>query len=113
MTYEEQLLTPQWAAKRLEIIRRDWEMCTHCMSTKNLQVHHKRYIPGRMAWEYHGWDSFDLITLCEKCHAEEHGIDWIKKANPMPHDFGRGKTYSIDGRPVRHISQVIREFFNG
>lgn len=96
MTYEEQLLTPEWQAKRDEIIRRDWYMCQECMSSQNLQVHHKKYIKGRMAWEYDGWDSFELITLCRKCHADKHGI-FI------------GGPY-IDGRPVLSIRQVVEQW---
>lgn len=41
-------------------------------SQENLQVHHKKYINGKMAWEY-SWS--DLITLCNACHKKEHGMD--------------------------------------
>jgi hypothetical protein len=52
-----------------------------------------------MAWEYDGWDSFDLITLCRKCHAEEHGI----YINGTP----------IGGKPVKSIRQIITEWIYG
>lgn len=71
MTYEEQLLTPEWKARRAEIIERDLGMCQRCMSSKNLQVHHTKYFDGLMAWEYKDWY---LLTLCEKCHKDHHGI---------------------------------------
>lgn len=71
MTYEEQLNDPRWKAKAEEIKARDWYMCQQCMSSKNLHVHHKQYIEGKMAWEYSGWY---LITLCSQCHKEVHGI---------------------------------------
>lgn len=70
MTYAEQLLDPHWLERRDEIIERDWRMCQQCMSSRNLQVHHKHYYnDGRMAWQYPG---SELITLCAKCHAEIH-----------------------------------------
>lgn len=112
MTYEEQLLTPQWALKREEIMQRDWHMCTRCMSTKHLQVHHKRYQPSKMAWEYEGWFALDLVTLCRKCHCAEHGIEYIEPIK-VPDNYHRGYYGPIDGRPVRHISEVIREWCNG
>ncbi len=34
-----------------------------------LNVHHKRYIIGKKAWEY---DDSDLVTLCEHCHSKVH-----------------------------------------
>lgn len=69
MTYEEQLKDSRWLWKRDQIIERDWKICQVCMSGKNLQVHHKRYIKGRMAWDYPDWY---LITLCENCHKVAH-----------------------------------------
>ena len=69
MSYEEQLQQPEWKRKRDHIIERDFRMCQVCMSSKNLQVHHKNYITGRMAWDYP--DSY-LIALCENHHKLEH-----------------------------------------
>ncbi|OQB12817.1 MAG: hypothetical protein BWY15_02111 [Firmicutes bacterium ADurb.Bin193] len=69
MTYEEQLQTWQWKEKREHIISRDFGICQHCMSSKNLNVHHKVYIEGRMAWDYA--DAY-LITLCQECHSKQH-----------------------------------------
>lgn len=36
----------------------------------NLQVHHKHYVPGKAPWEY---AYSDCETLCQGCHAREHG----------------------------------------
>lgn len=69
MSYEEQLKDERWLEKRDRIINRDFHMCQDCMSGKNLQVHHKNYIEGRMAWDY---SDIYLITLCRKCHEERH-----------------------------------------
>lgn len=35
----------------------------------DLNVHHKYYMIGKMAWEY---DNEALITLCASCHKKEH-----------------------------------------
>lgn len=122
MSYEQQLQTPQWLAKREEIMRRDWYMCTKCMSTKNLQVHHKKYQPGKMAWEYEGWFALDLVTLCRKCHCEEHGIPYEARnyqytcsSKPMWWDEYRirdGRQHESSRGP-RHISEIIMEWING
>lgn len=53
MAYRDQLLHPNWQRKRLEMLEAaGWE-CTSCGGAeKTLHVHHKRYVKGRMAWEY-------------------------------------------------------------
>lgn len=109
MTYEEQLQTPEWAAKRREIIERDLGMCQRCMSSRELQVHHKRYRPGRMAWEYYGtWENFDLITLCRKCHCAEHGIEYVShESKKLSSQWSGYSPVSI--QPVKHIREVIAE----
>lgn len=70
LTYREQLLHPNWQRKRLEILTRDGFRCLACGDSETtLHVHHKRYVKGRMVWEYEG---DDLATLCDPCHASEH-----------------------------------------
>ena len=70
MTYREQLLHPNWQRKRLEILQRDDFHCQCCYdSDSTLHVHHKRYVKGRMAWEY---PNDELVTLCEGCHGVVH-----------------------------------------
>lgn len=75
MTYEEQLKDERWKQRRAEIISRDFGMCQKCMSSKNLNVHHKYYIDGRMAWEY---PDYALITYCRDCHEYEHDENGIE-----------------------------------
>ena len=70
-TYSEKLKDPRWQSKRIEILERDGYKCKECKSLDDLQVHHKRYIPGRDPWQY---DGFDLVTLCNECHERQHGI---------------------------------------
>jgi len=59
----------EWKAKSLKVRKRDNYKCQHCGSSGKhiwLNVHHKsyRYIPYDPEWI--------LITLCRKCHKEEH-----------------------------------------
>jgi 5-methylcytosine-specific restriction endonuclease McrA len=68
MIYSQQLKTGNWQERRLRIFERDAFCCTQCGSKNDLQVHHKDYFPGKMAWEY---PDQDLVTLCGKCHTEE------------------------------------------
>ena len=69
--YKEQIKSPLWQKKRLEILSRDKFACVVCGSTdKQLHVHHKRYIAGRNYWDYP--DEL-LVTLCEDCHRKFHG----------------------------------------
>ncbi len=70
MTYAEQLKSPKWQKKRLEIMERDKFMCQICLEDKEqLHVHHIFYLQGKKVWEYP--DNY-LITLCEDCHKNLH-----------------------------------------
>ncbi len=71
MSYADLLRDPRWQKKRLQIMERDGWRCIACHSDKKtLNVHHSRYVQGRMPWEY---PDEELHTLCEDCHADEHG----------------------------------------
>jgi hypothetical protein len=71
LDYKEQLKSPKWQKKRLDIMQRDNFTCQICGTTeKQLHVHHLKYEPGCNIWEY--FDSH-LITLCDDCHRKEHG----------------------------------------
>lgn len=70
MTYSEQLAHPKWQKKRLEMLNSAGWVCSQCACDDvTLHVHHKRYIKGRMAWEY---EDADLVVLCKKCHESHH-----------------------------------------
>jgi hypothetical protein len=70
MTYTEQLKHPNWQRRRLEILELSDFSCTCCGDKeKMLHVHHRRYIKGRMAWEY---GDNELTALCETCHKDHH-----------------------------------------
>lgn len=72
LTLREQYRHPEWQRKRLEVLQRAGFKCEGCgAADQQLHVHHKRYVKGRMVWEY---DSDELDALCEGCHEEEHAI---------------------------------------
>ena len=73
MTYKDQLLHPNWQRLRLQMLDAAGWAC-QCCKTKEvtLHVHHKRYVKGRMAWEY---TEDELDVLCKDCHADEHEAD--------------------------------------
>lgn len=65
-SYGELLNDPRWQRKRLEVFQRDSFSCQLCGDTETeLQVHHKKYINGRLPWDY---EPTELITLCVHCH---------------------------------------------
>lgn len=68
--YSEQIKSPKWQKKRLEILQLHNFKCEECGSeTKTLNVHHRFYIKGRKIHEY---DNDVLQCLCEDCHAKVH-----------------------------------------
>lgn len=70
MEYSEQLKSPKWQKKRLEILNRDEFKCNSCLNdSKQLHVHHKFYKKDLLAWEYK--DNV-YTTLCEECHNKIH-----------------------------------------
>lgn len=54
-------------------MQRDGFACQICGDKETtLHVHHLHYIPDRAYWDYEDWE---LITLCENCHKNEHSTD--------------------------------------
>ena len=69
-TYSELLRDPRWQKMRLKKLEASSWACERCRDTATtLNVHHKRYVKGRMPWEY---DEQELAVLCEPCHGFEH-----------------------------------------
>ncbi len=65
----------QWRAFRREVIALDGGACNRCGKPEGtgtvLQVHHKKYLAGRLPWQY----PMQLCeAICKGCHAVEHGI---------------------------------------
>ncbi len=70
LSYEEQIKSPYWQKRRLQILQRDNFTCQICGSTeKTLHVHHLHYRKDAKIWDY---PDNTLITLCEDCHRMEH-----------------------------------------
>ena len=70
MTFKEQYFSPNWQRKRLEVMQDANFSCENCGDTDTtLNVHHKRYVKGRMVWEY---ERSELQCLCEPCHRTHH-----------------------------------------
>lgn len=71
VAYRESLRDPRWQKLRLQILERDGWRCLRCgTGEKTLNVHHKHYQAGLEPWEY---PAASLETICEDCHAAEHG----------------------------------------
>jgi hypothetical protein len=79
LSYKEQLAHPNWQRRRLEMLSASGWKCAHCGGDEQqLHVHHRRYVKGRMAWEY---GDGDLTVLCAGCHEEEH--DRLEELNSL------------------------------
>ena len=96
----------KWFTFRKEIIELDGHACTDCGRTDKeviLQVHHKKYIKGRLPWEY---APTDCETLCKGCHAREHGeimpnLGWDLV---FQEDLGEiSGTCELCGASLRHV----------
>lgn len=74
--YRQQLLDERWKKKREQVLEHKGRKCEMCGATQNLQIHHKRYIYGKYAWEY---KMKDLLVVCGCCHQKVHGIDLEKE----------------------------------
>jgi 5-methylcytosine-specific restriction endonuclease McrA len=68
-TYRELLRDPRWQKRRLEVLARDRWTCQECRATtRELQVHHRWYVPGAMPWDA---PMQALVTLCVGCHGKK------------------------------------------
>lgn len=72
MPYHEQLCDKRWHEFRLYVIRLKNNSCELCGSSDRLNVHHKEYVKGKMAWDY---KMKEVMLLCRECHKKMHGID--------------------------------------
>lgn len=75
--YEEYLASDVWKSKRLERLKIDGHQCTVCGSKSELCVHHITY--NNLYEE----KMEDLITLCKKCHREEHKNKKLRSTVPF------------------------------
>lgn len=72
MEWSQQYKHPEWQRRRLKRLESAGFMCQMCFSTeKQLHVHHKRYVKGRLIWQY---EDFELEVACHDCHDEAHEL---------------------------------------
>lgn len=70
MEWKAQYKHPNWQRKRLEALEASGFKCQRCGDTEmQIHVHHKRYVKGRMIWEY---GIGELEVMCETCHEQTH-----------------------------------------
>lgn len=74
--YQEQLKDRRWLAFREKVLKMKGNKCEQCGSIDGLQVHHKRYIYGKYAWEY---KTKDVMVLCAECHKRKHSLEIERK----------------------------------
>lgn len=68
--WKDQYKHPNWQRKRAESLESAGYKCQRCGDTETqLHVHHKRYVKGRLIWEY---ENHELQVLCEPCHEQSH-----------------------------------------
>jgi len=102
MTYADQIKSPLWQKRRLEILSKDDFTCQVCgEKERTLHVHHIKYKNGCKIWQYK--DS-ELITLCDNFHELEHKIDIDKYINYLSsNDITKIETSLI----LENISSII------
>lgn len=101
--YAELLKTDEWKNKRFSIMKRDNFTCQHCRSKKEIQVHHKKYIKGKLPWEV---PNKYLITLCKVCHQKQHDGKHISQFVLNPKN---GKPKSNKSKMQRKIENMYKE----
>lgn len=116
--YTQQLDDPRWEERRLHILKRDKHSCSKCANTADnskLDVHHRYYLMGRMAWEY---DDIVLITLCEKCHnIEEEAlkeqslkiIEVFKQSGATSEQLSELKYYLVRIFDCEKVIQILHD----
>lgn len=68
-TYLELLNDPRWIERAREVRARQRWKCRGCHTRARLYVHHVRYIPGCLPWDY---PPEYLAGLCWECHKAAH-----------------------------------------
>jgi hypothetical protein len=70
--YNKLLSSPQWIARRNEIVSVSNSRCELCDKSDNgIEVHHRYYVLNRLPWEYPD-DCF--MVLCSSCHSAYHKL---------------------------------------
>ena len=98
-SFKEQIKSPKWQKKRLEILERDEFSCQNCGETEEqLHVHHLLYHKDTMFWDY---DNKYLITFCDVCH-----YNWHKANNEIK------ELLCIDSERLLGVLEIIKLIYN-
>lgn len=107
ISYSEQLKHNLWKQKRNSIVKQRDNKCERCGSTENLQVHHIKYIKGRLAWEY----SDDLLEcLCGSCHMKEHDVN-KNKSNQLEQWTQHNSLSKEDSIQISNNKKIVLDYF--
>jgi len=87
LQYRKLLRSPEWKAKREEIVKRDGYKCRVCNKDEVIEVHHCYYQGNTLPWEY---PDESLVTLCDLCHDRETAWQKEIKANFVAAFCARG-----------------------
>lgn len=71
--YDTYLQTPEWETRRKAVMARARNTCEGCQAADATQVHHLTY--ERVGNEM----LFDLVAVCDDCHAQIHNPDAAKR----------------------------------
>ena len=69
--YEHLLKDERWKLFRLRVMSERGCSCEYCGSTETIQIHHTKYVKGRLPWEY---DIKDMRVVCRICHQKIHHL---------------------------------------
>jgi len=67
-SYADLLQDERWERRSCEFLESRGWLCEDC-GDRAVNVHHRRYKPGREPWAY---NDVDLMALCRLCHMHRH-----------------------------------------
>ena len=78
--YQRLLKTNEWKEFRCKVLIEKKAYCHQCGNRKKLQVHHLRYYPNTLPWEY---NMDDVVLLCDECHTNVHTNGLVLNEEPF------------------------------
>ena len=79
--YIEYLNSIEWKNKRIEVFKRDDNLCQECKDKPAEQVHHKTYE------NLYNEPLDDLVSVCKECHTEIHRLLDIEEMKKIRQEF--------------------------
>lgn len=109
--YSEQIKSPKWQKKRLEVLNLRGFKCEECGDEEQqLHIHHRFYIKNRMAWEY---DNDVFQVLCSDCHEMAHN----EKKNGFSLSFEEKmlieclrKVLVLNDTNIKYLHNIMNEY---